>query len=196
MKYSLHVLLTFLLVIITASAQATQKTAPKEIGGFKLGSSIDDYEFISYTNFLKQVVVENVGAFRKGIIEYGVCKHPGEIVKIKLKYKDNSEPFFRMLLKQYKKKLGKPDKFTGDPFGILKSWKWHFTDENGEAISLSLQYNKKNFEESMGSVVKMSMPLRIEQERKCFNEVCALQEGEIATPPVLQESHLDLIIPR
>ena len=167
--------------------------APKEIGGFKLGTSIDDYEFISYRNFLKQVVVENVGAFRKGIIEYGVCERPGTIVRIKLKYSDNSESFYRQLLRKYKQQLGEPTKYTGDSFGILMAWKWFFTDEAGERISLTLQYNKKNLNETLGSMVKMSMPDRINAERLCFNKVCNTKE---AASPVPEEQHWESFIPR
>ena len=167
--------------------------APKEIGGFKLGTSIDDYEFISYRNFLKQVVVENIGAFRKGIIEYGVCEHPGNIVRIKLKYADSSEPFYRQLLRKYKQQLGEPAKYTGDSFGILMAWKWFFTDEAGERISLTLQYNKKNTNETLGSMVKMSMPDRINAERLCFNKMCNAKETD---SPVPEKQHWESFIPR
>jgi hypothetical protein len=196
MKYLSTLLLATLFLLVMTPVSASEAKAPKEIGGFKLGSSINDYEFTSYTNFLKQVVVEDVGAFRKGVIEYGVCERPGEIVKIKLKYKDQSESFYRTLLDEYKKQLGKPDKFTGDPFGILKSWKWHFTDENGERVSISFQYNQKNFDESMGSVVKMSLPQRIEQERACFNQFCSARQEESGESSIPQQDKLDFIIPR
>ncbi len=193
MKLRLFLLISaWLLLSLTPSFSAQAKT-PKEIGGFKLGTSIGDYEFVSYHNYLKQVVIEDIGAFRKGVIEYGICKRPGEIVKIKLKYKDKSKSFFRKLLKEYKKQLGKPDKYTGDAFGIIKSWKWFFTDEKGLRVSLSLQYNKEDYEESMGSVVKMSLPDRIEEERQCFNKVCEERQEDA---PVQQKKHLEAIIPR
>ena len=196
MNFFYTLLLTAFFLIPATLLQATNIQAPKEIGGFKLGTSIDDYEFISYTNFLKQVVVEDVGAFRKGVIEYGICERPGEIVKIVLKYHDKSESFYRSLLKKYKKQLGEPDKFTGDPFGIVKAWKWHFTDENGERVSLTLQYNQKNYEESQGSVVRMSLPGWIEDERACFNQVCATRQGEMEKTTTPEENHLDTMIPR
>ena len=109
---------------------------PHGVGGFTLGTPIDDYEFISYRNFLKQVVVDHISGFRKGIIEYGVCDNPGQIVKIKLKYLDSSEEFYGKLLKEYKKRFGEPDEFTGDTFGIVKSWKWRFRDKDGNRICL------------------------------------------------------------
>ena len=72
-------------------APAYADKAPTEVGGFKLGSSIEEYDFISYRNFLKEVVIDQIPGFRKGTISYGVCDRPGEIVKIKLKYMDPSK---------------------------------------------------------------------------------------------------------
>ncbi len=147
-------------------------SAPREIGGFRLGASIDEYDFISYRNFLKEVVVQDIDGFRKGVISYGTCARPGEIVKIKLKYLDTSESFFKELLKRYKKKFGRPDQYIGDSFGIVKAWQWEFTDKQGELIRLKLQHNLKNPDEAMGNTVKLEMPNRIREERKCFNRQC------------------------
>ncbi len=193
MKQYYLVLIFFTILLSGSNAAFAEDSIPDEIGGFKLGTSVDDYEFISYRNFLKQVVVENVGQFRKGLIQYGVCERPGEIVKIKLKYKDASPAFYKQLLKRYKQKLGEPDRYTGDAFGILKAWKWHFTDKQGEKISLTLQYNKKDLNESLGSVVKLSMPGRVEAERLCFNKVCATREDEIEPPSKLD---WEFLVPR
>lgn len=155
--------------IVTAS-----DGAPVEIGGFKLGSSIEEYDFISYHNFLKEVMVQDIEGFRKGVIYYGICDRPGEIVKIKLKYLDSSERFFNKLVKQYKKKFGKPDAYIGDSFGIVKAWKWTFIDENKNKILLRLQHNLKNPDESLGVTVKLEMPDRIEAERICFKKQCEI----------------------
>ena len=145
--------------------------APHEIGGFSLGSSVEDYDFISYRNFLNQVVVENIPGFRKGIIYYGVCERPGEIVKIKLKYKDSSERFFKKLMKKYKARFGEPDEYVGDAFGVVKAWKWTFTDRQGNRVTLVLQHNLQNPDESTGNTVKLSLPERIRAEEKCFRKL-------------------------
>lgn len=151
---------------------------PTEVGGFKLGSSIEEYEFISYQNFLKEVVIDKIPGFRKGTISYGVCDRPGEIVRIKLKYLDPSKSFFKGLLKRYKKQFGEPDEFAGDSFGIVKAWKWRFKDNNGNRVTMILQHNLKNPNEVTGNMVKLYMPDQIEVERKCFNKTCALRNPE------------------
>lgn len=148
---------------------------PTEVGGFKLGSSIEEYDFISYHNFLKEVVIDKIPGFRKGTISYGVCDRPGEIVKIKLKYLDPSKSFFKKLMKRYKKRYGEPDEFVGDTFGIVKAWKWYFKDDEGRRVTMTLQHNLKNPNEVTGNMVKLYMPDQVEAERKCFNKTCSTQ---------------------
>ena len=178
MNYLVSVLLFCCSLALSTAAPAQGSNAPTEVGGFKLGSSIEEYDYISYRNFLKEVVIDNIPGFRKGTISYGVCDRPGEIVKIKLKYLDASKSFFKKLLKQYKKKFGEPDQFAGDSFGIVKAWKWHFKDDKGNRITMLLQHNLKNHNEVIGNMVKLYMPDQIEAERKCFNKTCALKNPD------------------
>ncbi len=178
MPYLLAAVFFFSLLTTTLSPVLAHDKTPHEIGGFKLGSYIDDYEFISYRNFLKQVVIDKIPGFRKGVIEYGVCDRPGEIVRIKLKYLDSTTSFYKKLLKQYKKKFGAPHQFTGDSFGIVKTWKWRFTDSEGNKVNLLLQHNLKNPDETIGTIVKMYLPDQIQAERKCFNKACELRNPD------------------
>lgn len=185
----------FMLLPVCSTAR---EKAPLEIGGFKLGSSIDNYDFISYRNFLKQVVVQDIEGFRKGVIYYGICDRPGEIVKIKLKYRDSSEAFYKKLLKRYKKKFGKPDAYIGDSFGIVKAWKWTFVDDNNNKVLLRLQNNLKNPDESIGNTVKLELPDRIEAERSCFNRQCAMNRKKMRKemPSSWSNESWQLMIPR
>lgn len=160
--------LFFFLPICTAAREM-----PVSIGGFTLGSDVTDYPNIEYSNFLKEVVVYDWNGFDKGIISYGICDSPGKIVKIKLKYRDSSKKFFKILLKKYKKKYGKPDTWKGDSFGILRIWKWKFTDSEGRRIHLILQHNTKNPNENTGNMVKMFCPDQIIREQKCFVKQCS-----------------------
>ncbi len=154
------------------SSGATARDIPTEVGGFILGSDVTDYPNIEYSNFLKEVVVYNWNGFDKGIVSYGICDSPGEIVKIKLKYKDPSKKFFETLLKKYKKKYGKPDTWKGDSFGILRIWKWRFTNADGKSIHLVLQHNTKNPNENTGNMVKLYCPDQIVREQRCFTKQC------------------------
>jgi len=181
-------------VLLTALNASAVNNAPHEIGGFRLGASIDEYEFISYRNYLKDVIIDDIGGFRKGEISYGVCDRPGEIVRIKMKYKDSSREFYDHLLKLYKEKFGKPDEFTGDAFGIVLEWKWRFTDKDDNYITVSLQHNLKNIDENIGNMVKLTMPERIKAERDCFNRQCATNRAQC--PVIIQSDDLENMIPR
>jgi len=144
-----------------------------EVGGFVLGTDVTDYPDIEYSNFLKEVVIYDWHGFDKGIISYGICDSPGEIVKIKLKYKNPSKKYFKTLFERYKKKYGKPDEWKGDSFGILHVWKWKFTTKTGDKIHLILQHNTKNPNENTGNMVKLFRPGQILREQQCFNKQCS-----------------------
>ena len=190
----INIFILAILLIPSEMLSAEEKPVPTEINGFKLGASIEEYDFINYQNYLKEVVIDDIGGFRRGIISYGTCERPGEIVHIKMKYKDTSHKFYKQLLKRYKKKFGKPEKFTGDAFGIVLAWKWRFRDKDNNYISLTLQYNKKDLAETIGNMVKLSMPDRIEAERKCFIKAC--EDQKMACPVNMMSEEWENLIPK
>jgi hypothetical protein len=150
---------------------------PRSLAGFTLGTSIeglaDKVEMdsalrIRYMPYMEEVKTRSIPGFKSGLIYYGTCVNPGRIVRIKLKYMDSSERFFKQLLKRYKAKFGDPDEYRGDPFHILIAWKWSFTDKDNNRISLILQHNTQNIDQKMGNAVKMTVTSMIEEEQRCF----------------------------
>ena len=95
-----------------------------------------------------------------------------------MKYEDKSKKFYEKLLARYKDKFGEPHSWEGDSFGVMRIWKWYFTNKNGDAVSLSLQFNGKNSRETIGNVVRLSLPEKIEEERLCFNDMCEMQKSK------------------
>jgi hypothetical protein len=172
--FQLAICLTFLL----CSSIVAEDQIPNEVGGFTLGSDISEYPEAMNSNYLKEMVVTDWHGFRKGVISYGVCKYPDKIVKIDLKYDDQSKEYFLKLLSEYKKRFGAPDEWKGDSFGILHIWKWHFVDKDKRNVSLLLQHNLRNPNEAIGNVVKLSYQDMIEEERICFNQMCEDQKSE------------------
>ncbi len=144
---------------------------PKSAGGFALNSSIEDYQIDDRGNYLHEVIITDLAGFRKGFITYGTCHAPGKILRIKLKYEDRSTSFFNELLKRFREKFGDNPHFDGDPFGNVKNWKWSFTDEQGRRVTLELQHNLKDTDESIGNMVKLSMPELMNEESRCFNRL-------------------------
>lgn len=161
------IITTIGLVPLSATAAPT---APSSAGGFTLNRSIEEYPVESHNNYLNEVIVMDLKGFRKAFITYGTCRNPGKILRIKLKYEDKSFDFFKQLLSRYREKFGAKPKFSGDQFGNVKSWKWSLTDDQGRRISLQLQHNLRDDEESIGNMVKLSLPDLMDDERKCFNE--------------------------
>ena len=157
--------------ILLAGAPVTAVEAPSEVGGFKLGDDISEYLDFD-ANYLKEVVVNDWHGFRKGIIYYGTCAYPGQIVRIRMKYEDSSKTFYYELLKRFKQKYGKPNEWKGDAFGVLYVWKWQFFNSDNERVTLILQHNLQNHNETIGNQVKLSYPERLEEERLCFIEYC------------------------
>ncbi len=159
----------FILLSFVVSLPATwAKDTPREIGGFTLGTSISSYQDVVQSNYLKEILVTDWHGFRRGVVSYGTCRYKDEILKITMKYEDRSKKFYRKLLKKFRSKYGPPDIWNGDSFGVVYIWKWHFIDENKNRVSLSLQFNAKNTNETIGNMVKLSYPEKIKEERLCF----------------------------
>lgn len=151
----------------TASAQ----TVPSSAGGFTLDRSIEEYPVESHAYYLNEVIVKNLPGFRNAYITYGTCRNPGKILRIKLKYENGSVDFFKELLGRYRDKFGDKPKFSGDQFGNVRSWIWSFTDDQGRRVKLQLQHNLRDDEESIGNMVKLSLPDLMDDERRCFNDL-------------------------
>lgn len=181
--------ITFFFVLLLTAATtdgmaATGTKAPLTAGGFTLGTVINGYDFVSQDNFVKEVIITDIKGFRKGFVTYGVCDRQGEILRIKLKYKDKSYSFFEKLLKEYKEKFGSDPKYVGGRFGNVKAWKWAFTNEEGKRVTLILQHNLKNMDESIGNMMKLSLPDQLIAERTCSNKASSQrEEGEADKGP-------------
>jgi hypothetical protein len=154
--------------------------APHQVGGFALGQNIEEYKDqvimdtalpVRYSENLEEVEIKFTQGFKSGLITYGTCAKPGQIVKIKLKYADSSKEFYQNLLKRYKKRFGDPDEYRGDSFGIVKAWKWSFVDKQNQRISLTLQHNSMDTEEKKGNAVKITNTTLIEEDWLCYKRM-------------------------
>lgn len=175
---------------------ASSPKIPTTAGGFSLNSPIEDYPVANHDNYLNEVIVTDLNGYRKGFITYGTCRNPGKILRVKLKYDDRSFKFFQELLKRYREKFGPKPKFSGDQFGNVKSWKWSFTDENNQRITLVLQHNLKDSDESIGNMVKLSLPDSMNDERLCFNERHHPEDGDKKKSKPSGEVDWQILIPQ
>ncbi len=160
--------------------------APHQIGIFVLNQNISELKEyviietalpIRHMENIEEVEIKPMKGIKSGLIAYVTCSAPGKIARIKLKYKDPSKKFFEELLKQIKKKYGKPDEYRGDPFHIVISWKWSFVDKDNQRISMTLQHNSMDTEEKIGNSIKLTNRSLIEEDLKCY-KVKALDQRQ------------------
>ncbi len=149
---------------------------PVEIAGFKLGAPIENFQDrcrmetampLRYTKFIEEIEIREVTGFKNGLLWVAKCATPGRIVRIRMKYTDSSKKFYNELLKRFRKRFGKPSEWRGDPFHIVISWKWSFVDDQNNRISMILEHNTRNEEETYGNTIKMTMWNLIDEEREC-----------------------------
>ncbi len=180
-KYKINLLLIalFSLFYVVAPVAAATQKVPHEIAGIALGDNVNDYPDIMQNNFLQEVVVTDWHGFRKGNISYGTCKYINQILKMDMKYEDKSEQFYHQLLGKFREQFGEPDGWHGDSFGVIRIWKWQFIDKDTNHVSLVLQYNGKNSNETIGNMIRLSYPGKIDEERRCFMEVCRISNDKV-----------------
>ena len=202
----LSLVLTLSLFMVAGTAYAD---APHEIGGFALNQDIKKFEDrvimdtalpVRYAENFEEVEIKFIRGFKSGLIAYGTCDQPGQIVRIKLKYADSSKKFYKDLLERFKKRFGEPDEYRGDPFKIVEAWKWSFVDQQNHNISLILQHNTKDEEEKMGNAVKLTDTTQMEKDLLCYKkkqldyrERLRQREWKAVKP---ETSDWDLFVPR
>jgi hypothetical protein len=173
----LAAILVLLAGLIAAPSQAGD--VPHEVAGFTLGQDIatlrdrllmDTVLPLRYQEYMKEVEIAPLAGFKSGLIAYGDCAHPGEVVRIKLKYDDASRAFYDALLSRVEKRFGKPTAYEGDPFHIVIEWKWSFIDAEGRRITLRLSHNDRDEDEKFGNALKLTQLSAQDEERQCFLE--------------------------
>lgn len=172
-NYVVYLLFVFCLCF-TRTAEAK---FPIHLGGFTIGDDLALYEDkidaaycgqSIYNIHLGECRIKPLPGFKSGQIAYGMCDRPNKILRIKLKFNDDSRKFFNTLFKRYKKELGEPTEYKGDPFQTLIAWKWSFTNEQNQRLSLILQHNTAVEDEKMGNVVKLTLIDQTLKERDCY----------------------------
>lgn len=164
-----------LLISFTCFAQGSK--APHQVGGFVLGDDIKNYGEkvdlssalpIRYADYLKEVAIRDIPGFRAGLVYYGACDAPDKIVRIRLKYADSSQKFYKEVLEKITNRFGKPTEWRGDAFGAVLAWKWSLPRADGGRVSMILQHNNKDEEQSMGNTIKLTLTSQLEKERVCY----------------------------
>ena len=167
------------LLFLCISSLPAMARVPMTVGGFTLGKDINDYKGrldletcreIRYQEFLGEGVMKPTPGFKSGLITFGRCDKINKIIRIKLKFLNPTKKFYLVLLKKYKKVLGPPDEYKGDPFQSLIAWKWSFQDKDGHRVSLTLQHNLSDTNEKIGNAVKLVLMDQLAKEKTCYTD--------------------------
>ena len=154
--------------------------APSSLAGFELGADKDKYTQkldLDRVNpapdevFLEEIplLTHAIPGVRIGYLYFGRCEKPGQLIRIKLKFDDNTKGFFDQMLDLYSKAWGNPASYRGDPFQNHVSWKWSFKRQDGERVSLVLSYSRDP-QDRFGNMVKMSLRNAWNQEKDCWDQ--------------------------
>lgn len=174
--FGLICLLTlFILFSNTGSLSAGQ--FPTRLGGFIIGNDISEFagqieketfQKETFNPYIKKGEIVPPPGFKSGLIAYGLCDKPGKIVKIQLRYADDSREFFYVLLEKFRTQLGSHGEYKGAQMMTMVAWQWSFTNEKNERLTLFLQHYVIPEDGKKGTYVKLALTSQIENERACY----------------------------
>jgi len=202
----IHYTVWVAIIILTISGTSFAET-PHQLGPFILGHDIAEFvDFVQmdtslpirYMESIREVEIRPIIGFKSGLIAYGTCAAPNRVVRIKLKYSDNSKAFYKKLKKRIDSRFGKSDEYRGDPFHIVIGWKWSFMDTDNNKIALLLQHNTRDEEEKMGNSIKLTMTNLLESDWECHQNKSPAEQaaGNVSKPQELEQTGWDLFVPR
>jgi hypothetical protein len=190
----------FILVatILLFPNHSSADNAPSKIAGLSLGKQIAMFVdlvqmetsiVLPDRQHLREVRIRETDGYKSGVVVFGTCSKPGQIVRIKLKYVYEDKNFFDELLEKFKKTFGEPDEWRGDPFHVIIAWKWSFRDENGDKIGMILQHSRDE-DYKWGNSIKLTNSTLMEQERLCSEKKNKEPGGSKETKPASKKRQL------
>ncbi|WP_319761612.1 hypothetical protein [Maridesulfovibrio sp.] len=180
------IILTIISCLLLISSAGAAQNAPESIAGITIGNNVSTVrsllEMKSETSpwqeeYIKRIGLRELEGYRGGYVVVGNCKRKDIILRMKLKYSNNSLNFFNKIYSKIEKRFGQPNDWRGNPFGTLKVWKWSLKDKYGN-ISLILQHFSGDDDSiTQGNSIRLSRPSWIQEEKQCWDQ----------THPIIQD---------
>jgi hypothetical protein len=142
-----------------------------------------------------QLIPDHVPGIKSGTVAYANCDQIGRIVRIKLKFDNETREFFDDLLTRYRARFGKPLEWRGDPFQTVMSWKWSFTDLQGEQVNLELTHSRDD-DYKTGNFVKMTLRSLWVREDACQDAKAQSGGPDDSGPTPANKLDYRLLIPQ
>lgn len=189
---------------MASSVQA--QVFPTSLGGITLGEDISSIHDIcrmhteiplSQERHLMeiQLIPNHAPGIRSGSVAYANCDQVGRIVRIKLKFDNDSRQFFDDLLRRYRQNFGRSIEWRGDPFQKVVAWKWSFHDSQGQQINLELTHSRDD-DFKIGNFVKITLRSLWVSEAACQDAKTRPLDQPHAAPTPAHKLDYRLLVPQ
>lgn len=175
------------LSLLAGVGPARAVDAPQELAGIRLGQTVEsmgdklvtaDADRAFHRPYIGIMPVAPVPGYRSGYVDYGLCARPGQIVRIKMHYVDDSLAFFKQVMAALTKRYGEPREWRGNAFGTLRTWKWSLRTPDGQPVSLILMhYEGEDGAFTDGNSIRISATSMVREEERCQAEKQASIKG-------------------
>ncbi len=167
------------MLVLAASQAFGQQKAPMELAGLTLGKPIKDYVERLDTDkavpiwdkpYLVRMNVKPTKGFKAGYVLFGQCVNEGRIVRLKFKYKDGSEAFFKDTLAKLTKRFGKPKSLSAGEGGGYQGYRWTFGPDKDKAVTVLFErYSGSGIDVTEGNSIRMTDNALLAEERACYD---------------------------
>jgi hypothetical protein len=205
-EYCLGMKYVMLLLWLFMASSVQAEVFPTSLGGIVLGEDISSVHGkcemhtkipLSQERHLVEIQLRPYYApgIKSGAVAYANCDQVGKIVRIKLKFENDTREFFDDLLERYRDRFGRPLEWRGDPFQTVMSWKWSFHDNRGRQVNLELTHSQDEGYKT-GNFVKMTLRSLWVSENECLEKKYAENARKSAQPTPDHLLDYRLLIPR
>jgi hypothetical protein len=177
-----HVVLVLfaLAVSLATSLAAFAADAPTNLAGITLGDEAAKHKgriraasppAPGSAPWVRRLPVTADKFYSGGYVLVGTCAAPGRVLRIKMRYRDESLDFFRKISGDMLSRYGDPTEYKGETDGRVMGNKWAFSDPWLRPVSLILQrVEGEDPEAGPGNTIKLTNWGLLEAERACWQE--------------------------
>lgn len=181
-----------LALLLAAAPAVLAADAPSRLAGIGLGDEAAALKgrvkaasarVLDDTPWLRRIRVAPDKFFSGGYVLVGTCAAPGRVLRVKVRYRDDSLEFFRKISGEMLATYGDPAEYKGETDGRIMGNKWSFSDPWLRPVSLILQrIEGQDPEAGHGNTVKLTNWGMLEAERACWQERHAAKTAPAKAP--------------
>jgi len=173
-------LLVLAVLLLLSLCTVAQAESPSNLAGISLGDAATQYKSrirlnkarpIDNAPWVRRLPIVPDKFFAAGYVLVGTCAAPGRVLRIKVRYYDDSFDFYRKVSGEMLSHYGDPAEYKGEIDGRVMGNKWAFSDPWTRPVSLILQRTEgEDPELGAGNTLKLTNWGMLESERACWQE--------------------------